>query len=414
MRTNRILMLALVLVAALALVGVVAAQDPVTIILMGHGSSPAEEEALNAQVAAFMEANPNITVDVQLVPDYDTVLQTAFASGDYPNVFYVGQSNFRNFVESGVIANGAGSIESPEGFYPALTSIYTYDGDLYCPPKDFSNLALEYNTDLFDAAGVEYPNADWTWDDLQAAAQALADSGTLPEGTVPFAMNPDIDRVFAFYSQAGGQFYDDEGNFVFGQGDNFDAAVAALDFTGGLAQAGLTASSSDLGAGWTGEAFGQAKAAMTMEGNWIVGYLNDTFPELNWGTTTLPAGPGGDATLTFSEAYCVGADNDHPDESWALVNFLTNEAGAAFIAENGFGPMPSRTAASEAWLAAVGDVGQAFVDGSDVAVAPVTPAGFGEFRDALGNALGEVFRGNIDSADAVDQAVAVAEELANE
>ncbi len=220
MRRSRIAVFSMAALAALALSTGVLAQDTVTITLMGHGSSTAEDEALNAAVAAFEEANPGIDVDVQLVPDYDTVLQTAFASGDYPEVFYTGQSLFRQYVDSGVIANGSANIEAPEGFYPALAAVYSIDGELYCPPKDFSNLALQYNTDYFDAAGLDYPTADWTWDDLRAAAEALAASGVLPEGAVPFALNPDIDRWFAFYVQAGGNFYDDEGNFVFGEGDN--------------------------------------------------------------------------------------------------------------------------------------------------------------------------------------------------
>jgi multiple sugar transport system substrate-binding protein len=399
--------------AALTLGTAAFAQDTVTITLMGHGSSPAEDEALAASIAAFEEAYPNIDVDVQLVPDFDTVLQTAFASGDYPEVFYTGQSVFRQYADAGVIANGAANIEEPEGFYPALANVYSLGGELYCPPKDFSNLALEYNKDYFDAAGLEYPNADWTWDDLRAAAEALAASGVLPEDAVPIALNPDIDRWFAFYVQAGGTFYDEDGNFVFAsEGANREAAEAAIDFTAALTQDGLAASSSDLSTGWPGEAFGQGKAAMTFEGNWIVGYLNDTFPELNWGTTTLPAGPGGEGTLTFSEAYCVAADNDHPEESWLLVNFLTNEAGAERVATGGFGPMPSRTAASATWIEMVGENGQAFVDGSEFAVAPVTPAGYGDFRTVLGNGLGDAFRGDADAIDVLDETAEAAADAA--
>lgn len=403
MRTSRFTALGAAALAALALTTGVFAQDTVTITLMGHSSSPAEDEALTASIAAFEEAYPNIDVDVQLVPDFDTVLQTAFASGDYPEVFYTGQSQFGRYVNAGVIANGSANIETPEGFYPALAAVYTVGGELYCPPKDFSNLALEYNKDLFDAAGVEYPTNDWTWDDLRAAAEALAASGTLPEGTVPIALNPDIDRWFAFYVQAGGTFYDEDGNFVFAnEGANYDAAIAALEFTSGLALDGLSATSSDLSAGWPGEAFGQGTAAMTFEGNWIVGYLGDTFPDLNWGTVEMPAGPAGEGTLTFSEAYCVGADNEHPEESWLLVNFLTGEEGAQRVATGGFGPMPPREASGETWIEAVGENGAAYVAGGAYAAAPVTPSDYD--RDGLGNFIGGVFRGDEDAEDVADYA----------
>src|SRR5687768_16040534 len=86
------LVFAVLLLLMVSAVGSVVAQDePVTITLMGHSSTTAEDEALNEAVAAFEEANPNIDVDVQLVPEYDTVIATAFASGDYPEVFYVNQ-----------------------------------------------------------------------------------------------------------------------------------------------------------------------------------------------------------------------------------------------------------------------------------------------------------------------------------
>ena len=402
------------LVLVMLTASVALAQDQVTISVWGHGSSQAEDEALNAAIAAFEEANPDIKVELLISPEYGTQLQAAFASGDYPDAFYVGQSDLANFVNAGVMATGEG-IENPEGIYEALRNTFTLDGTLYCPAKDFSNLALEYNTDLFDAAGVEYPTNDWTWDDLRAAAEALAASGALPEGTVPLALNPDIDRWFAYYVQAGGTFYDADGNWVFGsEGANNDAAVQAAEFYVALHTDGLSASSSDLGQGWPGESFGQGKAAMTMEGNWIIGYLNDQFPDLNWGAVELPAGPAGEGTLTFSECWGVGANTEYPEQAWRFVNFMSGEEGALRTAEEGFGVMPPREAASEAWTTAVGDVGAAFIGGTANAVAPVTPPGFQTFRDELANGLALAFEGSTLPADVINNAVMVANELANE
>jgi ABC-type glycerol-3-phosphate transport system substrate-binding protein len=108
----------------------------------------------------------------------------------------------------------------------------------------------------------------------------------------------------------------------------------------------------------------------------------------------------------------VAADNDHPEESWLLVNFLTNEAGAERVATGGFGPMPSRTAASATWIEMVGENGQAFVDGSEFAVAPVTPAGYGDFRTVLGNGLGDAFRGDADAIDVLDETAEAAADAA--
>ncbi|MBE2272101.1 MAG: ABC transporter substrate-binding protein [Anaerolinea sp.] len=397
------------LAALLMLAGAVSAQDQVTITLMGHGSSTAEEAALRAQVDAFMAANPNIVVDLQIVPEYDTVIRTAFASGDYPEVFYVGQDALDEFAQAGVLAPAEDNVADVDDIFPSLVQTYTYDGVFYCPAKDFSNLALEYNVDMFDAAGVAYPTNDWTWEDLRAAAQQITEATGVP-GLV---VNPDIDRWFSFYLQAGGTLYDEEGNFVFAsEGANYDAAVEAVTFFQELFANGWAVTSQQTGAGWSGDAFGQGLAAMTMEGNWIIQYLIDTFPEVNWGAVQLPAGMGGtEATLTFSECYGVAADNEHPEESWALVNFLTGVEGAAALAEGGFGPMPTRLSSGDLWLESRGELGTAFVEGAEFAVAPVLPPGFQEFRDTLGGNLQQVIEGSMTVEEAIEDARDVADEL---
>ncbi len=53
--------------------------------------------------------------------------------------------------------------------------------------------------------------------------------------------------------------------------------------------------SSDLDAGWGGEAFGTGKAAMTIEGNWIKGAMTSDYPDVKYTVAPMPAGPAGRA-----------------------------------------------------------------------------------------------------------------------
>ncbi len=55
---------------------------------------------------------------------------------------------------------------------------------------------------------------------------------------------------------------------------------------------GVAAYSSDLGAGWGGEAFGKQLSAMTIEGNWIGGAMTADFPDVDYTVAELPQGPG--------------------------------------------------------------------------------------------------------------------------
>src|SRR5690606_3342619 len=63
----------------------------------------------------------------------------------------------------------------PETFYPAALDAFAYDGVQYGLPITFSTVMLFYNEELFDAAGLSYPDDTWTWDDVLEAAEAITD-----------------------------------------------------------------------------------------------------------------------------------------------------------------------------------------------------------------------------------------------
>jgi len=388
------------LAALLVLAGAVSAQEQVLLRLWTGASSPVENEFKTAQVEAFMAANPTITVDLLVAPAYGTLIQSALASGDYPDVFTVGQFDLPSYVDSGVLMPAGDYIENPDDLYPGLVQAFTgADGEVYGVPKDFSTLALLYNKDLFDAAGVEYPSAEWTWDDMYAAAEAITNADNA-EGVVGFSAAADINRWLAFFYGNGAMIAGEDGM----SGVNSPEGVAALDFYSSFVRDGIGALPSDLnGSGWNGEAFGRGLAGMTVEGNWAIGYLNDSFPEVNWGVAEIPLGPEGTrSTLTFTEAWAVGANTDHPEEAWMLVNFLTGTEGAASVATAGFGVMPARMSAADSWLTTRGEAYQAYVTGAEYAVAPVFPLGFGDFNTAFGEATNAVMSGAEGAQEALD------------
>src|SRR5690606_15269863 len=133
MRNTRIIVLVLAAVLALALTGIGTAQDEVQLTLAGWSSHPAEDAALRAALDLFMEENPGVTVEFIPSPDHTLTMQTAFASGDYAEVFYIDSSRLPDWVAAGVVAPAEDNIEGVEGFYPSLIEVFTIDGTLYCP-----------------------------------------------------------------------------------------------------------------------------------------------------------------------------------------------------------------------------------------------------------------------------------------
>lgn len=413
---NRRFITFMILVALVfALVGSVFAQEEeITLVLAGWSSSTEETDTLNALLAQFTEET-GIKVEWQISTDHTVQLQNAFASGEYPNVFYIDSSKLPDWVAADVVSVGEDFIEDQEGFYPALLDIFTENGTLYCPPKDFSTMALQYNKDLFDAAGLEYPTADWTWDDLYAAAEALTD----PEaGVIGLVTPPNFERWLPFLYQAGGAIFDEiTGEYVM----NDEAALQALEYYVSFSTNGVGGTPSAVDSGWGGEAFGKGVAAMAMEGNWTINFLLENYPELNWGVVELPAGPVGKATMAFTVCYGVGADNDYLEESWQLVNFLTNEAGQLATTEVSFGPMPTRPSVAQAyvdvWVPRAEGKGfdpadvNAFIAGGDYSYPWKLPVGFGPYVDAFNAALQRAFAGEITAADVLAEVEGVATEI---
>ena len=359
--------------------------DMIELQLMGWSSSDAENARLQEMVDTYNANNPGVNVTLSQVPDYDTVLQTAMAGGEPPDVFYIDSFRLPDYVAADSLMPIGDQMDDPDDFFPSLRQAFTINDTFWCPPKDFSTLALQYNTDMFDAAGLEYPTPDWTWDDLRAAAEALTDEEA---GVYGLVLPADMARWIAFLYQAGGTVANDDFSAM-----TLDSpeALEATDFYVNLVLDGFAAQPSDLDSGWPGEAFGKGTAAMALEGNWIVPFLQDQFPDLNWGVTEMPAGPGGDATMAFTVCYGVAADAPNPEESIALANWLTGAEGMAQWTDLGLA-MPTRASLSDAWLEQFPDL-EPFLAGADYARPWQFRPGFNDVMNAFNSGLQQAFTG---------------------
>jgi multiple sugar transport system substrate-binding protein len=363
-----------------------AAAIPGALQLMGWASSDAENVRLQEIIDQWNGANPDTPVQLNLVPDYDTKLQTALAGGSPPDIFYIDSFKLPDLVAANAVAPIGDQLTNPDDFYPSMREAFTIDGTFYCPPKDFSTLALEYNKDLFDAAGVEYPTADWTWDDLRAAAEKLNNPDA---GVYGMVLSPDFARLIAFIYQAGGSVTNED--FTAMTLDT-DAAKQATDFYINMVADGLAAQPADLDSGWAGEAFGKGRAAMAMEGNWIISFLADQFPDLNYGVTELPAGPGGKATMAFTVCYGVPANGKNNDKALQVVDYLTGPEGMKAWSDLGLA-MPTRASLAAGWLEQYPDL-QPFIAGAEYARKWQFRPGFQDVLDTFNAGLQEAFTGN--------------------
>ncbi len=307
-------------------------------------TSDAEDEQLQALVANYQQQQPGLAINLTFTPDYAARLRTALGSDNAPDLLYLNSFYLPNLVAEGALAALPAALLADPDLDPHLRAAMQVNGSPYCVPKEVDTLALLYNQALFDAVGLPYPDESWTWETLRANAEQLTE---LTAGRYGMVLPPDFSRWLPFLYQGGGAITDAEGTAM---AINSPAAQAALDFYVDLVLEGFAAPPAMLDSRWPGEAFAAGRAAMTIEGNWIVPYLAQQAPDLAYGVTLLPSGPAGRATVSFTTCYAVAAASQTQDEAIKLIAYLT----AAEQLESWLGlnrALPARLSLQPQWLA---------------------------------------------------------------
>jgi multiple sugar transport system substrate-binding protein len=309
-----------------------------TVTLSGWASSPAETAALRTTIAGFERSHPNYTVNYAPINgDYPAAMLAKFAARRPPDVFYVDSNVAPDWMSQGVLEPLDSLIKKNhyniKPFFPRLLSAFKYKGHIYGLPKDWSPLAMETNNAMMAKAGVKPPK---TWAQLRTVAQKLKDANAVPGGA-PLCVDPDWARLLAFVYQNKGSFLNAKKTAPTVK----TAAVRqAVQYYAGFQGAGLAGTHDKLGVGWCGEALGKEKAAIAFEGNWIVGYMSDTFPGVKYTISPLPKGKV-NGNLGFTVSYSIGKNTSNKKAAWTLLSYLVGKQGMHLWTQQGIA-LPSR------------------------------------------------------------------------
>jgi len=131
-----------------------------------------------AVIARFEEKYPNIKVNLEIIPDdtYFQKLNAEYVAGSPPDIFNGGAPDsgwpywdklldLKPFIEANI---------NKDDYFYGFVDAQNLAGKYVGLPRNWVDLVMFYNKDLFDEAGIEYPNEHWTWEeDLLNAAKAL-------------------------------------------------------------------------------------------------------------------------------------------------------------------------------------------------------------------------------------------------
>jgi ABC-type glycerol-3-phosphate transport system substrate-binding protein len=202
----------------------------------------------------------------------------------------------------------------PEDFFPAAWQSFQWDQGVWAVPVALDVITLNYDPEAFDAAGLSYPNAQWTMDDLAYAARALteydADGEIITQG---FEANT---REWLFRALTNAGFYDNstlpETPFL-----TNPALEPLLTTWLELEAEGVNVS----GSSPTLRIGGMNSVPMRIEGS--MGLASN--PRSNQAPSAGSFLPGGVVGLDV-QGFAVSAGTAYPEAAYALAKYLSNSA----------------------------------------------------------------------------------------
>jgi len=275
----------------------------------------------------FEKLHPNIHINWSPIPgDYPTKMRANVASGTVPDVFYLQPGMSSEYISAGKLLNlspymGRDGVKASD-YYSALINPFTCtSGQVFGLPKDWNSLGVFYNKQMFQAAGLPLPTASWTWNDFQTDAQKLTKNPGASNSVYGVALSADASRWGAFLLANGGTVLNKNGTQAT---FNNQTGIDTLNFYASFLKNNTGALPTTVGAPWNGDAFGKQRAAMTIEGGWLIPYMATTYPNVQYGIAPLPMAPNGNrADLTFTNAWSAYSGTKHPEAAWELVKYMT-------------------------------------------------------------------------------------------
>ncbi len=374
------------------------AQDVQTIRYFNFSSDPDHIADLQSIVDAFQAENPNIKVEVTSAAyaDYFTLLQGDFAGGDPPDVFELNYENFVSYAANDVMLDLSSYISADAPYYPRALEAFQYDGKQLALPETFSTVLLFYNKDLFDQAGVEYPTAEWTWDDAMVAAKAIR------------ALGEDIWGIYSpiqfweFYKKAA------QNNCAFLNEDqtestiNSPECVAALETMMSFVNEDVMPDPVELGGLANETLFENGQLGMVVIGIWQFAAFADA--PFAWDIQLEP-GMAQKGHHFFSNGVAVSKDTEYPEAAAAFAQYLTaSEKAATVRVETGWELSAlDKPEYFEAYLEQTPpDNREAVFQALESPVTPPVIERQQEMQDAIGAVLDAVQMGEIDPQTALD------------
>jgi len=269
-----------------------------------------QEDALREIFDNYNMLNPNlskITYRKLAVDTYRKELLDAMAAGQGPDIFMINNSWLPAFYDklASAPSQASAKIINEQKFRNNFVDVSADDfinqGKIYAVPLSVDSLALYYNKDLFNQAGIAVPPKTWNEFISDAIKLTSIDSfGNILQsgaamGTV-YNINRSTDILTLLMLQNGTKMMDDRGQVVFdkaiyGGNSNSEGAYSgegALNFYTQFANSRSFNYIWNPTLHYSIDAFAEGKTAMMINYSWNIDTVSAKSPKLNFAVASVP------------------------------------------------------------------------------------------------------------------------------
>ncbi|AKU16512.1 ABC transporter substrate-binding protein [Luteipulveratus mongoliensis] len=281
-------------------------------------------------MVAEWNRNNDVRIKLRFIPGSQylggNVLQTAFSTGEGPDIFLISPGDFLRYYNGGACVDLTPHLEPGvrSDFVKGALETRTVGGKVYAMPMEIEPLALYYDIAAFEKAKLSEADLPRTWDQMLDVAEKLT---TKQRFGVQFETVPGYYQNFTWYPfmwQAGGTPVTADAS-----ASEFDSEAVrrALALWSDTQRRGLAPKQAlGGGAGDVPSNLAAGFSAMQQSGIWAVSDMRNLKPKYRYGVMPLPTPAGGkEQTCGGGWAFAANTYGDNPEAAarfitWALAS----------------------------------------------------------------------------------------------
>ena len=257
----------------------VSAADKKEVVIWDYFETDAQKAMMQSLVDGFNASQDEYEASHVYVPfaDYEKQLTLGIASGELPDLVILDGCGMASFIQLGLFGDISDADINWDEYMEGPMESTMLDGKHYGIPFATNCTALFYNKDLFDAAGIDYPDENTTWDEFHEMAKALTKDGVYGFGNAATNTDEGTFQCLQWLYTAGGSYTDIE--------DGVDAYKLMQEMIedGSWTKECVNWTQSDVN-----NNFMAGNLAMQQNGPWQIPGIEANAPDLNYGVTVLP------------------------------------------------------------------------------------------------------------------------------